>query len=84
MQPLLTAQHSPSTSESTNSYNSSSVAAVRLNQSFDLKGQVPQPMVWYGKSDQVKGTEFPHQNMLACYVVDLFFLPDPHVGGLRY
>ena len=30
------AQHSPSTSESTNSYNSRSVAAVRLNQSFDL------------------------------------------------
>ena len=35
-------------------------------------------MVWYGNSDQVKGTDFPHQNMLACYVVGPFFLPNPH------
>ena len=67
--------------ENTNSYNSSSVAAVRLNQCFDLKGKVPQPMVWYGNSDQVKWSDFPHLNMLVCYVVDLFFLPHPHVGG---
>ena len=40
-----TAQHSTSTLERTDSYNSSSVAAVRLNQSFDLKGQVPQQTV---------------------------------------
>ena len=67
--------------KSTNSYNSRSFAAVRSNQSFYLKGQVPQPMVWYGNSDLVKETDLPHQNMIVCYVVGPFFIHDPHVGG---
>ena len=40
-------------------------------------------MVWYGNSDQAKGMDYPHQNMLECYVVGLFFYMI-HIMSVRF